>query len=234
MPRIICTSDQLIARLKTLASRKTFYKNKYPYNLCYIHPDGRTSADCVNLYKALFNGYDVNKTNPGYFQRDLSNTGDVTEYGLLKQCSDISSDFKKLKDGIPEVLYMPGHIGGYIGTVTKGQYTYNVIECTGAWGGGIIYSWVDTDGTRRKYKGSSSTGGKWTKHGKPTKWISYGAVPAPVPVPVEDKKYYTVKKGDTVWAICKRNKITLKQFAGLNPQLHNLNIIYPGQKVRVK
>ena len=92
-PKVIMTSEQFVTRLKALAGRKTYYWNKYPYNLCYIHDDGRTSADCSNLVKAVLNGYDVNNKTIGYYQRDLSNTGDCTEAELLCQCDDVSSDF---------------------------------------------------------------------------------------------------------------------------------------------
>ena len=176
MSKVIMTSQDFINRAKAIASRKTFYKNKWPYNLCYIHEDGRTSADCLNLYKAILNGYDVNNTKAGYFQRDLSNTGDCTEFGLLSQCSGISNDFNRLKEGEPRILYMRGHIGAYIGTVTKGVNTYNVIECTTSWGGGVIYSWVDSDGTRRKCKGGQASR-KWESNGKMTKWVSYESDP---------------------------------------------------------
>ena len=71
---------------------------------------------------------------------------------------------------------MRGHIGAYIGTVTKGVNTYNVIECTTSWGGGVIYSWVDSDGTRRKCKGGQASR-KWESHGKMTKWVSYESDP---------------------------------------------------------
>ena len=53
MSKVIMTSQDLIERLRILAARRTFYRNKYPYNLCRINEDKRTSADCVNLYKAL-------------------------------------------------------------------------------------------------------------------------------------------------------------------------------------
>lgn len=182
-PKVIMTSAQFVERVKKLASRKTFYKNKYPFNLCYINSDGRTSADCVNLYKAILNGYDVNKNQIGYFQRDLSNTGDCTELELIGQCSDVSSDFSKLKAEEPRILYMSGHIGGYIGEeVTISGKVYNVIECTVAWQGGILYSYVDKNGNRLQYKGGAPRN-KWLKHGKMTPWVSYDAKPQPAPTP---------------------------------------------------
>lgn len=173
MAKVIMTSVQLVERLKALASRRTWYKNKYPYNLCYNHADGTTSADCVNLYKALLNGYDVNNRMVGYFQNNLSNTGDCTEKGLLDQCTDVSGDFKKLKAGEPRILYKDGHIGGYIGEeVVRNGHTYNVIECTAAWGGGILYSYVDSVGRRYNYKNGSQNGA-WSHHGKMTPWVEY-------------------------------------------------------------
>ena len=167
-PKIIMTDKQFVERLTNIKNRRTFYKNKYPYNLCYINTDGRTSADCVNLVKAILNGYDVNVNKVGYYQRDLSNTGDCTEAELLAQCTEVSQNFNDLKDK-PLILYMKGHIGVYIGKVVQGKY--NVIECTKSFGGGVVYSWVDSDGTRRKEK-SGVKNGKWTHHGLPSKWVS--------------------------------------------------------------
>lgn len=172
MAKVIMTNTELIRRLEVLADRKTFYKNKYPYNLLYIHSDGRTSGDCVNMLKALFNGYDVSVTKVGYYQKSLSNTGDCTEYGLLKQCTSISTDFKQLTDNNARVLYMPGHIGCYVGTHIRNGKEYNVIECTAAWGGGILYSYVNEKGERYNHKGGSRNG-KWKQHGLPTLWVSY-------------------------------------------------------------
>lgn len=173
MSKVIMTSVQLVERLKALADRRTWYKNKYPYNLCYNHADGTTSADCVNLYKSVLNGYDVNNHIVGYFQNNLSNTGDCTEKGLLDQCTDVSGDFKKLKSGEPRILYKDGHIGGYIGEeVTKDGHIYNVIECTSAWQGGILYSYVDSIGRRYQYKNGAQNGA-WSKHGKMTPWVQY-------------------------------------------------------------
>lgn len=215
MAKVIMTSIELVDRLQKLAARKTFYKNKYPYNLCYINSDGRTSADCSNLYKALFNGYDVNKTTVGYYQKDLSNTGDCTEYGLITQCTEVSTDFTKLKEGVPEVLYMSGHIGGYIGKiVTKNGKQYNVIECTPSFGNGIVYSWVDPDGTRKSCKGGTKNG-KWTKHGKATKWVKYVET-APAPIVEDLKKYPTLQKGSKGEYVTKLQTILVQK--GYDPK----------------
>ena len=176
-PKVIMTSGEFINRLKAIAGRKTYYCNRYPYNLCYIHNDGRTSADCSNLVKAILNGYDVNNKAVGYYQRDLSNTGDCTEAELLSQCTDVSDNFKDIK--APAILYMSGHIGTYIGITPDNRF--NVIECTTAWGGGVIYSWVDQDGTRRSENGGkpivlkNGTYQRWSHWGLPTRWVSFNA-----------------------------------------------------------
>src|SRR5690606_14242778 len=49
-----------------------------------------------------------------------------------------------------------------------------------------------------------------------------------------EKKYYTVKKGDSLSKIAKAHGITLNQIIKLNPQIKNPDLIHPGQKVRVK
>lgn len=290
MPKVIMTANDYIERLKIIAARNTYYSNKYPNNLCYIHSDGRTSADCWNLIKALLNGYDVNKTTVGYYQKDLSNTGDCTVDGLIKQCTDVSMNFKKLKNGEPRLLYMKNHAGSYIGEVEINGKLYNVIESTGSWERKVLYSWVDPDGTRRHYKGAIKNGA-WTKHGKMTAWLDYSdsSKVAPVQpvkknldevallvykgkygnnpqrkeklkaegftdaeiksiqkkvdelakanttVPKDDAAiYYTVKAGDTLTAIARRNGTTILKILEMNKDIKDPNKIYVGQKIRVK
>ena len=289
MARVIMTSNEYVERLKKIAARKTYYSNKYPYNLCYIHSDGRTSADCWNLIKALLNGYDVNNMTVGYYQKDLSNTGDCTVDGLIKQCTDVSTNFKKLKNGEPRLLYMKNHAGSYIGEVQIDGKLYNVIESTGSWERKVLYSWVDPDGTRRHYKGAIKNG-MWTKHGKMTAWLAYTNEEPVAPVqpsknldevalqvykgkygnnPQRKQKlkaegytdaeiktiqkkvdelakanttvpkddcgiYYTVKAGDTLTAIARRNGTTVLKILQMNPEIKDPNKIYVGQKIRVK
>lgn len=226
-PRVIMTERQFVERLTAIKNRNTFYKNKYPYNLCYINKDGRTSADCVNLLKAILNGYNIYNNSVGYFQKDLSNTGDCTELELLKQCQDISADFKTLAEHA-EILYMKGHVGVYIGKTVDDKY--NTIECTKSFGGGVVYSWTDSDGTRRSHKGGIQNG-KWTHHGKPTRWCSL-VNEEPKEEPKENKFYY-VKSGDTLSGIAQKFGLSLPELLRLNPQIKNPNLIHVGEKITV-
>lgn len=224
-PQVIMTEKQFVERLHNIKNRKTFYKNKYPYNLCYINKDGRTSADCVNLVKAILNGYNIFNNTIGYYQKDLSNTGDCTEAELLSQCSDVSQDFKDLGTHA-EILYMKGHIGVYLGYIVDGKY--NVIECTKSYGGGVVYSWVDPDGTRRnESKGVKNS--KWTHHGKPSRWVAM-TLDAPVEEKPSQKVYY-VKKGDTLSSIAYANGMTLSKLVSYNPQIKDINKINIGDKI---
>lgn len=50
----------------------------------------------------------------------------------------------------------------------------------------------------------------------------------------DDPEYYVVKSGDTFGAIAKKHGLTQKELAKLNPQIENINLIYKGQKIRVK
>ena len=44
---------------------------------------------------------------------------------------------------------------------------------------------------------------------------------------------YTVRSGDTLWAIAARSNLTLSQLIALNPQIKNPNLIYAGDVVRL-
>lgn len=48
------------------------------------------------------------------------------------------------------------------------------------------------------------------------------------------KKYYIVRSGDTVTRISNNYGIGISKFKSLNPSIKNINLIYVGQKVRVK
>lgn len=67
-----------------------------------------------------------------------------------------------------------------------------------------------------------------------TKEAAKPTVPTPTPKPAEPSKvYYTVAKGDNLTKIAKKYKTTVAQLTKLN-NIKNPNLIYAGQKLRVK
>lgn len=46
--------------------------------------------------------------------------------------------------------------------------------------------------------------------------------------------YHTVVKGDTLWGIARRYGVNLQTVIARNPGIKNPNLIYPGERVRVK
>lgn len=171
----IMTDQEWVERMKYLARHPSDYKNYYPWNLLK-YSNGRRSADCHNLQKALFNGRDVYDTTEGSFQTDLSATGDSTEYGLLLQCSDIQwGNFKTLKLGEPRCLYMEGHFGAWLGEEWSepGQGIVNCVESTPRWEDGIQFSYIDPDTGDRYWAKGNGYGGRWEAHGLASKWVLY-------------------------------------------------------------
>ena len=49
----------------------------------------------------------------------------------------------------------------------------------------------------------------------------------------EDKEYYIVKYGDTLWGISRRFNTTVDKLVALN-NIANRDLIYVGQKLRIK
>ncbi len=47
-------------------------------------------------------------------------------------------------------------------------------------------------------------------------------------------EWCTVVRGDTLWGLSQRYGVPLRQIIALNPGIRNPNLIYPGQKVRIK
>lgn len=47
-------------------------------------------------------------------------------------------------------------------------------------------------------------------------------------------EWHTVVRGDTLWGLSQRYGTALSQIIALNPSIRNPNLIYPGQKVRIK
>lgn len=244
-PKVVMTANEFINRLKAVANRKTFYKNVWPYNVGLNAPTkaqanfmdfrgtvrknynpysvSALSFDCHDLVKAILNGYDVNNTQVGLYQADLSNTGDCTEAELLAQCTDVSQDFKAIK--APAILYQKGHVGTYIGITPDNRF--NVIEATPAFGGGVVYSWVDQDGTRRSENGGKpivqkdGTYNRWTHYGYPTLWVDMTNVNIVVKPPVSAETPKT-DNNPTLTKGCKGEAVkrlqTLLEAKGCDPK----------------
>lgn len=165
--------DDLIKGLKYVeANRRTFYSNQFPYNCGYIHANGQQSYDCIGLVKCPINEPDIfYKTAPvGYYVKPAKVIPDTTELGLLNLCTEVSYDFSKIAKG--EYLYMNGHGAWYVGEFSDASGVVNVIECTPAFGGGVVTSYVDAYGFRWNHKGGYQAG-KWEAHGKLSKYIEY-------------------------------------------------------------
>lgn len=163
-------------RLRYLASnRKTYYDNTFPGNCGEINADGSISFDCIGMVKSVINEPDiVYKHSPaGYYVKPGQKIPDTSEAGILALCSGITwGSFDRVANG--EYLYMSGHAGVYF----TGAKNYNVVECTPAWKGGVQYSWVDPDGTRRQVRGGWPCG-TWEAHGKLSTFIDYEEKPKP-------------------------------------------------------
>ena len=160
------------------------YDNTYPNNVMKWHPDGGYwTADCLGFVHTMVNGFAGNKSElgGGAVMDDFVLMSD--EYTTLsKYCYDASANFNYLVPG--EFLYMPGHVGLYIGECEPfgDGRIFNVAECCySSWGGGGLLSYVNTNGARVNHKGGSQSGW-WTQHAKLYR-VDYDGTPEPAPEP---------------------------------------------------
>lgn len=100
-------------------------------------------------------------------------------------------------------------------------------------------SFVVTIDGNTSQSSSQSNGGEVLrrKRGRSLIWgvarPQYNVAPEPKPEPTPEPEYYTVKKGDNLTKIAKKYNTTVDELVKLN-NLDNPNLIYPGQKLRVK
>lgn len=197
------------------ASNKKRLINQYKYNKDRAEKisalDPSTFAfDCCGLVKGAlwgFNGDRV-KTYGGAVYK-ANGIDDVNEAGLLKLCNGVTTDLSKKEPG--DFLYMSGHCGIYAG---GGK----VIECTPAGKCGVQV----TDFNRVK----------WTKCGK-LPFIQYEETPTPVPTPVSI--YHIVRRGETLSKIAAMHGFkNWRELWALNPEIKNPNLIFVGQRIKIK
>ncbi len=235
---IIMTQQQFLDKLKLAHDVPNVYDNHFPRNCGYYDAGkGRFSFDCWNLIKSILGGWSDVRVDGYYVSPSSFPTGDCDGYHLLLQCTGISKDFSKIC--VPGTyLYLSNHphAGVYIGDFTaEDGKVYNVVECTGAWEGKVLYSYVDSQGRRLRYKGSSSQAYSWTDYGLLTKWIDYTNKPEPQPAPEPPVPYieYTVQPGDTLSAIAYKYGTTVDAILAINPEITNPNLIQVGQIIKI-
>ena len=107
--------------------------------------------DCVNLIKGILWGWCGDKTKTyGGAKYTANGVPDTNADGMIKLCKNVSTDFTKLEVG--EAVWVPGHIGVYIGDGL-------VVECTPSW-----KNCVQITACNCKKAGYNTR--NWQKHGK--------------------------------------------------------------------
>ena len=89
-----------------------------------------------------------------------SGVPDINEAMMINACSGVTTDFSNIQVG--EVVWMPGHIGVYIGNGLA-------VEATPIWKDGVQITAVHNIGKKSGYNGRY-----WTKHGK-LPYVTYEA-----------------------------------------------------------
>lgn len=178
--------------------------------------------DCVILIKAVLWGWNENKNHSHGGAVYLSNgVYDDDANNILNRCSNVSRDFSKIEVG--ELLWMPGHVGIYVGNG-------NVIECTAAWDRKVLKSQIDSTGRRSK---NGSCVGYWTRHGK-LNYIDYSKSNSSSTSKADlSENTYVVKKGDTLSKIAKKYGTTIEAIVKLN-NISNPDLIYVGQTLKLQ
>jgi len=176
--------SDFIRQLITAHDVPNCYNNRFPKNLGY-YDGSKFSMDCWNMIKVILSGWKPTYVK-GYYvpTKDLV-TGDINGLQMLQRCYGRSKDFSKLKQqGTYLYLASDPHSGIYVGDFTLGGKTYNVIECTKNKtfnADGVTYTYVDKDGSRRRYKGGAKCLA-WSEYGLlPSAWLTYEDTPYPLP-----------------------------------------------------
>ena len=185
-------------------SYKEFRKKWLGRSVDYDGVYGRQCVDLIKQYLA-----EVYKIKAGSWGNAIDYWNNPNP-NLLKK-------FKKIKssNGLQgDIVIFKGGKYGHIGVVDSVSRLYvATLEQNGSTGGG------------------TGKGGDAIRVRNIFRWRVAGLLR---PLDKKNPVYYRVRLGDTVGRICKKHSLTLEQFKKLNPKVRNVNIIYPGQKLRVK
>lgn len=259
---IVMNVDKFIEKLNKALNSKTLYvkgcfgspltkanKKRYiahnPYN---AKPERQTMIneasedtygfDCVCLIKGILWGWDAKvKQTYGGAKYGANAVPDASADGLVRYLKDVSSDFTDIIPG--EVVYMPGHVGVYVG---EGK----VIECSPRWKNCVQLTYL---GNFRGYKINNYR--IWTKHGK-LPYIDYmnKVTDIPIQTPLSNivaeerglevengSQYYTVVKGDTLSKISTQYNVTIDDIITNNKESYpkiTKSYIVVGWKLLIK
>lgn len=174
---IVFTAHDYVEGLKAIPeTTKTVYKNIFPQNCLYNQGNGVFSGDCWNsVVKAYLWGKGVLPKGKGsyWYNPGRYGLGDWNGRQILNACSEVSTDFTKIVPGEYLLTADESHCGIYVGNYKVNGKTYNVIECTPAWNGGIQKTYTDQQGRRFNTLGGGQLSA-WKWHGK-MPWIDYSA-----------------------------------------------------------
>lgn len=138
--------------------------NQYNINhksIIFAASEDTFGFDCCGLIKGVLWGWDGNlSASYGGAGYACNGVPDLSEAGIINACSNVSTDFSKIKPG--EAVHMNGHIGVYVGNGLA-------VEATAAWEGNVLISACNCDvpGYHRR---------NWTRHGF-LPWVDYTEVP---------------------------------------------------------
>lgn len=170
------TARDLIGRCVDIAEHyKTLYvmgcfgapmtpanKKRYTQNHEYNRAAARTKMinaatddtfgfDCVNLIKGVLWGWDGDlSAQYGGAKYGSNGVPDVSADGMIQKCKGVTADFRDIIPGA--AVWMPGHIGVYIGDGLA-------VECTPKWDNGTQITAVGNLGKRPGY--NTRTWSKW-------------------------------------------------------------------------